>query len=72
MYAMNTTPEPIAYDIRAAVSASNGAVSRTALYQAIKDGELTLRKRGKRSFLLAADFRQWLESMPTADSKAAA
>jgi hypothetical protein len=64
--------DKIALSIKAAVEASGGAVSRTGLYAAIKAGELELRHRGKRSFLLADDFKRWLENMPKASEKRAA
>jgi hypothetical protein len=60
-------PEPLAYTIPAAVKAA--AVSRTELYRAVGRGELTFRKRGKRSIILADELKRWLDSLPT--SKAA-
>lgn len=64
--------EPLAYTIPAAVKAA--AVSRTELYRAVGRGELTLRKRGKRSLILADELRRWVQSLPAAitpSSKAA-
>lgn len=59
-----TSADALAYDIKQAVRASNGALSRTALYAAAKAGEIEFRKRGKRTFVLADDLRRFLASMP--------
>jgi hypothetical protein len=56
--------KPLAYTISEAVKAA--AISRTELYRAFGRGELTLRKRGKRSLILADELRRWIESLPTA------
>ena len=61
---------PIALTIAEAVAASR--TSRTAIYAALKRGELQARKRGKRTLILAADLRAWLEGLPKLDTKAAA
>ena len=57
-------PKRLAYTVAEAVKAAS--ISRSELYRAIGRGELTLRKRGKRSLLLADDLRGWVESLPTA------
>jgi excisionase family DNA binding protein len=59
--------EPLAYTISEACKAA--AVSRTELYRAFSRNELTRRKRGKRSLILADDLRRWVEALPTASSK---
>ena len=61
--------EPLAYTIAEAVKAA--AVSRTELYRAVGRGELVLRKRGKRSIILADELRRWLASLPIAGTNAA-
>jgi len=62
--------EQLAYTIQEAVKAA--AVSRTELYRSVQRGELILRKRGKRSLILADDLRRWVESLPAyAPTKAA-
>jgi hypothetical protein len=45
---------------------------RTTIYEAIKDGSLIARKRGKRTVITAPDGMRWLKSLPPANSAAAA
>lgn len=61
--------EPLAYTVAEAVKAA--AISRTELYRAVGRNELTLRKRGKRSIILADELKRWLASLPSATFKAA-
>jgi hypothetical protein len=59
--------ELLAYTVAEAVRVA--AVSRTELYRAVGRGELVLRKRGKRSLILADELRRWLQSLPAANGK---
>ena len=56
--------DTLAYTIPDACRIS--AASRSAIYRAVKAGELTLRKRGTRSLILADELRRWLQSLPVA------
>jgi excisionase family DNA binding protein len=56
---MNT---PLAYSIAEACEVARAG--RTAVYEAIRAGELRARKRGRRTIVLADDLRRWLESLP--------
>jgi excisionase family DNA binding protein len=53
---------PLAYSIAEACAAARAG--RTAVYQAIKDGELIARKRGRRTIILSDDLRRWLDRLP--------
>jgi excisionase family DNA binding protein len=53
---------PIVYNISEACEA--GRTGRTALYDAIRKGELRAVKRGRRTLILADDLRKWLENLP--------
>jgi excisionase family DNA binding protein len=54
--------DPLAVTIPAAVQASG--MSRTALYDALKRGDLTARKAGRRTLINFADLQAYLASLP--------
>lgn len=55
--------DPIALTIAEACALARSG--RTTLYAAIRTGELVAHKRGRRTILLAADVRRWVEGLPT-------
>ena len=57
----------LAYSIEEATEAAN--TGKTALYEALGSGELPAHKRGRRTLILAADLRAWLENLPPLELK---
>jgi excisionase family DNA binding protein len=57
----------LAYSIEEATEAAN--TGKTALYEALGSGELPAHKRGRRTLILAADLRAWLEKLPVLELK---
>jgi excisionase family DNA binding protein len=55
-------PLPLAYGISPAAAAAG--VGRDTLYRAIAGGELTARKIGTRTVILADKLKRWLTAMP--------
>jgi len=60
---------PIAYSIAEACAVAR--TGRTALYEAIRAGELAARKRGRRTLILAEDLHRWVENLPVLSSRTA-
>jgi excisionase family DNA binding protein len=58
----------LAYSIAEACTRSG--IGRTAIYDMIKTGQLTARKRGRRTLILADDLRRCLQSLPPINGKA--
>jgi excisionase family DNA binding protein len=54
--------KPITLTIPAAVLASG--MSRTTLYEALKRGDLTARKAGRRTLILFSELEAYLASLP--------
>jgi excisionase family DNA binding protein len=46
-------------------AAQNTGVSRTRIFQAIRDEELTARKAGKSTLIEMAELTRWLGTLPT-------
>jgi len=54
---------PITVTIPDAVKATG--MSRTSIYEALKRGDLTARKAGRRTLIAFADLEEYLASLPT-------
>ncbi len=54
---------PLTVTIPEAVKATG--MSRTSIYEALKRGDLTARKAGRRTLILFADLEAYLANLPT-------
>jgi excisionase family DNA binding protein len=55
--------DTLVYTITEACTATR--TGKTALYEAIRTGELRAVKRGRRTLVLSADLKEWIEKFPT-------
>jgi excisionase family DNA binding protein len=46
-------------------AATSAGVSRTRIFEAIRDGTLTARKAGKQTIIEVDELRRWVRSLPT-------
>jgi excisionase family DNA binding protein len=46
-------------------AAASAGVSRTKIFEAIRDGALTARKSGKATIVELAELQRWIHSLPT-------
>ena len=58
---------PIAFTIAEACAVARAG--RTSLYEAIRKGTLTARKRGRKTLILPDDLQRWVESHPAIEPK---
>jgi excisionase family DNA binding protein len=61
--------DALAYTIAEACAVARAG--RTAIYDAIRSGELAARKRGRKTIILADDLRRWVETLPAIGLKPA-
>jgi excisionase family DNA binding protein len=58
---------PLAYSIAEACAVARAG--RTAIYEAIREGALIARKRGRKTIILPDDLRRWVEGHPALEPK---
>jgi hypothetical protein len=57
---------PFALSIASAVGATGNAISRTRMFELIKQGEVDARKIGRRTVIIADSLRGYIERQPKA------
>jgi excisionase family DNA binding protein len=57
----------LVYTVAEACAAARAG--RTAIYEAIAEGALTARKRGRKTLILAEDLRRWVGGLPAIKPK---
>jgi excisionase family DNA binding protein len=62
MQEMTMMESRLAYGVSEAAAVA--ALGRSTVYAAIRRGELTARKAGRRTVVLAADLEAWLKRLP--------
>jgi excisionase family DNA binding protein len=58
---------PLAYTVAEACAAAR--TGKTVLYEAIASGALRAVKRGRRTLVLPTDLRDWVEGLPTLQTR---
>jgi excisionase family DNA binding protein len=62
-----TPMEPFAISISEAVRLSG--IGRSSIYEAIRRGDLLIRKSGRRSLVLTSELQRWLSELPTSEAR---
>lgn len=66
MLPISNLPTPFALSIASAVQATGGAVSRSRLFDLIRDGEIDARKVGRRTVIVTDSLRDYVLRQPRA------
>jgi len=66
---MLSSLQPLALTVVEACAVAR--TGKTALYEAIKSGQLRALKRGRKTLILTEDLRQWVEKLPAINPAAA-
>ena len=53
-------------------AARRAGVGRSSIYEAAKRGEISIKKRGRKSLILVSDLANWVNSLPEATTLKAA
>ena len=66
---MELPTDKLAYHIAEATEA--GAGSRSEIYEALREGSLTAKKRGRRTIIMRDELQRYLSRLPAYESHAA-